>query len=247
MQPWLKEEWCLPPQASGEFVCAMEDVLDLYTLPYDPAYPQVCMDELSKQLIGETRVPLPPAPGHVARCDYEYVRLGVANLFIFFEPLGGWRHLTVTARRTKQDWAYAIRDLVDVHYPNARKIRLVLDNLNTHVGGSLYEAFPPAEARRILERLELHYTPKHGSWLNMAESELSILARQCLDRRIADPQTLAREVAAWERRRNSVEARMAWRFTTADARIKLIHLYPRITFPAAECTAPAPTDHDQAA
>src|SRR5664279_755038 len=181
----------------------MEDVLDLYQQPYDPNYPQVCMDELSKQLVGETRVPLPPAPGQVARADYEYVRLGVANLFIFFEPLGGWRHLTVTARRTKRDWAYAVRDLVDVHYPNAIKVRLVLDNLNTHVGGALYDAFPPAEARRVLNRLEIHYTPKHGSWLNMAESELSILARQCLDRRIAEVGTLEREAAAWERRRNS--------------------------------------------
>ena len=210
----------------------MEDVLDVYTQPYDPAYPQVCMDELSKQLVGETRVPVPPAPGQVARMDYEYVRLGVANLFIFFEPLAGWRPLEVTAHRTKQDWAYAIRDLVDRYYPDAIKIRLVLDNLNTHVGGALYEAFPPVEARRLLDRLELHYTPKHGSWLNMAESELSILSRQCLDRRIADPATLAREVAAWEARRNSAQATMDWRFTTADARIKLAHLYPVITLPA---------------
>jgi hypothetical protein len=222
----------------------MEDVLDLYTVPYDPAYPQVCMDELSKQLVGETRVPLPSAPGQVARADYEYVRCGVANLFIFFEPLGGWRHLTVTERRTKRDWAYAVRELVDVHYPHAIKIRLVLDNLNTHVGGALYDTFPPTEARRILDRLELHYTPKHGSWLNMAESELSILARQCLDRRIADPVTLAHEVAAWERRRNSAGARMDWRFTTADARIKLTHLYPLITLPVA---APAARNHDHAA
>ena len=221
----------------------MEDVLDLYTQPYDPAYPQVCMDELSKQLVGETRVPLPPAPGQVARADYEYVRCGVANLFIFFEPLGGWRQLTVTERRTKRDWAEAVRALVDVQYPDAIKIRLVLDNLNTHVGGSLYDAFPPAEARRILDRLELHYTPKHGSWLNMAESELSILARQCLDRRIADPATLAREVAAWARRRNRARTRMDWRFTTADARIKLTHLYPLFTLPA----APASLDHDHAA
>jgi DDE superfamily endonuclease len=217
----------------------MEDVLDVYTQPYDPAYPQVCMDELSKQLVGETRVPVPPAPGQVARIDYEYVRLGVANLFIFFEPLAGWRHLEVTQRRTKRDWADAIRDLVDVYYPDARKIRLVLDNLNTHVGGSLYETFPPAEARRLLDRLEIHYTPKHGSWLNMAESELSILSRQCLDRRIADPATLAREVAAWEARRNSAPATMDWRFTTADARIKLTHLYPLITLSAEESAAPA--------
>jgi hypothetical protein len=214
----------------------MEDVLEVYTLPYDPAYPQVCMDERSKQLVGETRVPVPTAPGQVARVDYEYERLGVANLFIFFEPLAGRRHLEVTERRTKQDWAYAVRDLVDVHYPHALKIRLVLDNLNTHVGGALYETFPPAEARHILDRLELHYTPKHGSWLNMAESELSILARQCLDRRIADAATLAREVAAWAARRNSAQATMDWRFTTADARIKLAHLYPVITLPAQDST-----------
>lgn len=217
----------------------MEDVLDVYTQPHDPAYPQVCMDELSKQLVGETRLPVPPAPGQVARMDYEYGRLGVANLFIFFEPLAGWRHLEVTARRTKQDWAYAVRDLVDVHYPHALKIRLVLDNLNTHVGGSLYDTFPPAEARRLLDRLEIHYTPKHGSWLNMAESALSILSRQCIDRRIADAATLAREVAAWEARRNSVQATMDWRFTTPDARIKLAHLYPVISLPAQASTAPA--------
>jgi hypothetical protein len=223
----------------------MEDVLEVYTQPYDPAYPQVCMDELSKQLVGETRVPLPPAPGLVARIDYEYERLGVANLFIFFEPLAGWRHLEVTAHRTKQDWAYAIRALVEVYYPDALKIRLVLDNLNTHVGGALYEAFPPAEARRLLDRLEFHYTPKHGSWLNMAESELSILSRQCLDRRIADPITLAREVAAWEARRNNAQATMDWRFTTADARITLAHLYPVVTLPAPD-SVPS-TRHEAAA
>ena len=242
MQPWLKEEWCLPPTASGEFVCAMEDVLELYTQPYDPAAPQVCMDELSKQLIGETRVPVPAAPGQAARIDYEYERLGVANVFIFFEPLAGWRHLTVTAQRTRLDWAHAIRDLVDTHYPHARKIRLVLDNLNTHVGGSLYEAFPPAEARRLLTRLEFHYTPKHGSWLNMAESELSILARQCLDRRIPDAALLAHEVAAWEARRNSAQATMDWRFTTEDARIKLAHLYPVISLPAEDSAPPLPQE-----
>jgi len=223
----------------------MEDVLGVYTLPYDRDYPQVCMDEMSKQLVGETRVPVPPAPGQPARIDYEYERLGVANLFLFFEPLAGRRHLQVTARRTKQDWAYAVRDLVDVHYPHARKIRLVVDNLNTHVGGSLYETFPPAEARRILDRLEIHYTPKHGSWLNMAESELSILSRQCLDRRIADPAFLAREVATWAARRNSAQATMDWRFTTADARIKLVHLYPVITVPAEDSTTSL--SHEEAA
>ncbi len=206
----------------------MEDVLDVYHRPYDPRFPQVCMDETSKQLVGETRTPLPATPRRPARIDYEYERRGVRNLFLFVEPLRGWRHVQVTERRTKQDWARAIQDLVDVHYPKAERIVLVLDNLNTHVGSALYETFPPAEARRLLDRLELHYTPLHGSWLNMAEIELSILARQCLDRRIPDQATLIREVAAWETERNAMQATVHWRFTTADARIKLKHLYPVI-------------------
>jgi len=213
-------------------VAQMEEVLDVYMLPEDPDYPLVCMDEASKQLVGETRAPLPARPGDVAHEDYEYVRNGVANLFMFFAPLRGWRHVTVTERRTKVDWAYAMRDLVDVHFPAATTIRVVSDNLNTHDPGSLYEAFAPEEARRILDRLELHHTPKHGSWLNMAEIELSVLGRQCLDRRIPDHATLAREVAAWEAPRNSAAAAMDWRFTTADARIKLKHLYPVTTLPA---------------
>lgn len=207
----------------------MEDVLEVYTRPYDPKWPQVCMDEISKQLIGETRVPIPAAPGQPARCDYEYVRNGVANLFMFFEPLTGWRHVKVTARRTMVDWAEAIRELVDVHYPEAEKIVLVLDNLNTHSIGSLYEAFPPAEAARIVRKLEIHYTPKHGSWLNMAESELSILARQCLNRRIPAAPLLCREVTAWQDERNGKEEQMNWRFATTDARIRLSRLYPSIT------------------
>jgi len=206
----------------------MEDVLAVYHRPYDPRFPQVCMDETSKQLVGETRTPLPAAPGRRARIDYEYARHGVRNLFVFVEPLRGWRHVRVTERRTKADWAHAIQDLVDVHYPAAERIVLVLDNLNTHVGAALYEAFPPAEARRLLDRLELHYTPPHGSWLNMAEIELSVLSRQCLDRRIPDHDTLVQEVAAWETRRNAHHTTISWRFTTADARIKLKRLYPSL-------------------
>jgi hypothetical protein len=222
----LTRRWCIPPQANAAFVWQMEDVLAVYQRPYDPRFPQVCMDEASKQLLGQITAPLPLAPGQPQREDYEYVRGGTANLFIYCEPLRGWRHLTVTARRTRVDWAQCIRELVDVHYPDAEKVVLVLDNLNTHTPASLYEAFPPAEARRIAERLEIHYTPKHGSWLNMAEIELSVLGRQCLDRRIADSPCLMREVGAWEDGRNDADAVINWRFTTADARIKLKHLYP---------------------
>jgi hypothetical protein len=206
----------------------MEDVLEIYTRPYDPKRPQICMDELRKQLIGETRTPIPATPGQPARYDYEYVRNGVGNLFIFFEPLAGWRDVQVTTRRTRVDWAHAVRELVDIHYPAAEVIVLVMDNLNTHSLGSLYEAFPPAEARRIARRLEIHYTPKHGSWLNMAESELSILARQCLARRLPDLEQLRREVAAWQDARNHAKSAMIWRFTTDDARIRLARLYPSL-------------------
>jgi len=205
----------------------MEDVLDVYTRPYDPRYPQVCLDETSRQLLGEVTPPQPVIPGTPARQDYEYVRGGVDNLFVVTEPLRGWRHVCVRARRTRLDWAATIKELVDVHYPQAEKIVLVMDNLNTHTPASLYEAFPPAEAKRLADRLEIHYTPKHGSWLNMAEIELAVLARQCLDRRrVPDHATLTREVAAWEERRNSTPCTITWRFTTADARIKLKHLYP---------------------
>ena len=184
------------------------------------------MDETSKQLVGEKRAPIPAAPGQPERCDYEYVRHSVSNLFIFFEPLAGWREVKVTERRTMVDWAQAIRELVDVRYPEAEKVVLVMDNLNTHGIGSLYEAFAPEEAARIARKLEIHYTPKHGSWLNMAESELSILARQCLSQRIPDREQLRREVSAWQRERNQAETRMIWRFTTEDARIRLARLYP---------------------
>ena len=204
----------------------MEDVLDVYVRPYDPRRPQVCLDEASTQLVAETRTPLPMAPGQPARCDYEYERHGVSALFMATEPLRGWREVVVSDRRTAVDFAHVIKDLVDVHYPDAERIVLVIDNLNTHTPASLYEAFEPTEAKRLAEKLEIHYTPKHGSWLNMAETELSVLSRQCLDRRIPDKATLAAEVAAWTRDRNATQATIDWRFTTADARIKLKRLYP---------------------
>ena len=206
----------------------MEDVLELYHEPYDPLRPVVCFDEDTKQLIGETRVPLPMQPGQPQRYDYEYERHGTCNLFMFFEPLTGWRHVEVTDQRTMIDYAHCMKELVDVHYPHAAVIRVVQDNLNTHNFASLYEAFEPAEARRILERLEFHFTPKHGSWLNMAEIELNVLSSQCLDRRIAEKAFLSSEVAAWEQNRNLSSSTVNWQFTTADARIKLRKLYPSL-------------------
>ena len=206
----------------------MEDTLEVYHRPYDPKRPQLTMDERSKQHTREVRSPLPARPGQVQRYDCEYERNGVSNLFLFFEPLTGHRHVSVTDQRTAVDWAHQIRDLVDVHYPEAECVVLVMDNLNTHTPASLYKAFGPEEARRILERLEIHYTPKHGSWLNMAEIELSILSRQCLNRRIPDQATLQQEVAAWQTERNAHPQPMQWRFTTEDARIKLKRLYPTI-------------------
>ena len=206
----------------------MEDVLEVYTRPYDAQRPQVCVDETSKQLVAETRMPIPAAPGPPERVDYEYERQGTANLFMVFEPLAGRRQVKVTERRTAVDFAQLLRELIDEQYPQAEKVVLVMDNLNTHKPASLYEAFEPAEARRLLKRLEIHYTPKHGSWLNMAETEFSVLARQCLDRRIPDPTTLIQEVAAWQQQRNAAECRVDWRFTTEDARIKLKRLYPSI-------------------
>jgi hypothetical protein len=206
----------------------MEDVLSVYTRPYDPSHPVVCLDETSKQLVLEKQVPLPAQPGQLERYDYEYERNGVSNLFMISEPLTGWRHVEVTDRRTKQDYAYQIKYLVDVRYPDAEWVTVIHDQLNTHVPSALYETFEPEEARRILDKLELHYTPKHGSWLNMAEIELSVLARQCLDRRIPDQAALKREVAAWEERRNAESRTIDWQFTTVDARIKLKRLYPSI-------------------
>ena len=204
----------------------MEDILEVYHRPYDPRRPLVCIDEASKQQVKETREPLPRKVGKPERYDYEYDRNGVSNLFMIFAPLEGWRHVEVTDRRTSVDFAHCLKDVVDVHFPEADQIVLVSDNLNTHKPAALYEAFAPEEARRIMEKLEWHYTPKHGSWLDMAEIELSVLQRQCLDRRIPDQETLKREVAVWERERNQHTVKANWRFTTADARIKLKKLYP---------------------
>ncbi len=206
----------------------MEDVLEVYTRPYDPKRPQVCMDETSKQLLRDARSPLPVQPGQPARVDYEYEREGVVNLFLFCEPLAGQRWVDVTDHRTKADWAHQIQQLVDVRYPAADCIVLVSDNLNTHTPAALYEVFPPAEAKRLADKLELHYTPKHGSWLNIAEIELSVLSRQCLDRRVPDCATLQAEVAAWQERRNAAGGTVDWRFTTEDARITLKRLYPSV-------------------
>jgi hypothetical protein len=204
----------------------MEDTLEVYHRPYAPTHPLVCIDESSKQQVKETRQPLVGKPGKPKRYDYEYERNGVSNLFMIFAPLEGWRHVKVTARRTNMDWAHCLKDLVEVHFPEAEKITLVSDNLNTHKPAALYEAFSPLQARQIIEKLDWHHTPKHGSWLNMAEIELSVLQRQCLNRRIPDPQTLTREVAAWEHKRNQQAVTVNWRFTTEDARVKLKKLYP---------------------
>jgi hypothetical protein len=206
----------------------MEDVLEVYHRPFDEKRPLVCLDEASKQLVGEVVQPLPPEPGQLERFDYEYVRNGTANLFMISQPLLGWRHVEVTERRTAQDLAEVLRWLVEDLYPEADQVVLIMDNLNTHKLASLYEAFPADQARRIAERLEIHHTPKHGSWLNVAEIELSVLARQCLDRRIESSAELHREVTAWEAERNERAVEVRWRFTTADARIKLHRLYPSL-------------------
>lgn len=207
----------------------MEEVLDLYEKPYDSHRPLVCMDETSKQLVSDVQTPLPPQPGQIARQDYEYERQGVCNLFIGFEPLQSQRHVQVTNQRTAVDWAHFMQDLAETHYPDAEKIVVVMDNLNTHGPGSFYEAFPPAEAKRLAARFDFHYTPKHGSWLNMAEIELSALSRMCLDRRIPDQDALTGEVSAWESERNAKSVTIEWRFTTDDARIKLKKLYPVVS------------------
>ena len=218
----------IPPKANSGFVAAMEDVLEVYTRPRDRDYPVVCLDESSKQLIAETRLAIPMKPGRPARCDYEYERHGTANLFMMFAPLEGWRHVKVTDRHTAVDYAHVLKDLADRHFAKATTIVLVQDNLNIHSKASLYEAFPAAQARRLVERFEWHYTPKHGSWLDLAESELAVLSRQCLDRRIPDTQTLSDEIQAWENDRNANQAKANWHFTTPNARIKLKHLYPAI-------------------
>jgi transposase len=221
----LKQQWCIP-EVSGAFVAAMEDVLALYAEEYDEKRPKVNFDETSRQLLADLHPPVAVAAGRPQREDHEYERHGTRNLFIVGEPQAGWRHVAVTERRTKQDFAQQMKWLVDERYPEAAVIRVILDNLNTHGPGSLYEAFEPTEARRLVEKLEFHYTPKHGSWLNMAEIELSILQRQCLNRRIADEETLKREVAAWEQHRNEAQETIDWRFTITDAREKLKRLYP---------------------
>jgi hypothetical protein len=217
----------IAPDANAGFVAAMEDVLETYQKPRDPDRPLVCLDETSKQLIVETRAPIPVKPGQPARHDYEYERNGVANLFMIFAPLEGWRRVKVTDRHAAPDYAQVLKELSDEHFPNAEKIVLVQDNLSTHTAASLYTAFPAPEARRLVNRFEWHYTPKHGSWLDLAESELAVLTSQCLSRRIPDKQTLEREVAAWQDHRNKHHAKAAWQFTPENARVKLKRLYPQ--------------------
>jgi hypothetical protein len=227
LKPHLKQQWVIAPQASASFVANMEDVLEVYQRPRDPQRPVVCLDETTKQMIVETRASIPAAPGRKTRHDYEYERNGVAHLFMMFAPLEGWRHVKVTDRHAAVDYAHALKDLSDTHFPDAAKIVLVQDNLSTHTPASLYAAFPAAEARRLAERFEWHDTPKHGSWLDMAESELGVLATQCLDRRIPNKDTLIKEVAAWQGKRNTHHVKADWQFTTSHARIKLKSLYPQ--------------------
>ena len=226
LKPWQKKMWCVP-KIDAEYVARMEDVLTLYAEPADAKRPVVCFDETPRQLIGEARVPVRPEPGKRARFDYEYVRNGTANVFMFVDIHQPWRHAKVTDRRTCTDFAECMRDLVDVHYPEAERIRVVLDNLSTHTPAALYQTFEPAEARRILNRLEFHFTPKHASWLNMVEIEIGVMVKQCLDRRIPDKATLVSEVAAWERRRNAERARIRWMFTVERAREKMGRAYPQ--------------------
>ncbi|MGB8628977.1 MAG: IS630 family transposase [Xanthobacteraceae bacterium] len=228
LQPHRRQYWVIPPKANSAFVAAMEDVLAVYTRPRDGDCPLVCLDETSKQLVAETRVPMPMKAGRPARFDYEYERNGTANLFMMFAPLEGWRHVKVTDRHTAVDYAHVLKDLADIHFAHAKTIVLVQDNLSIHSKASLYEAFSAVEARRLVERFEWHYTPKHGSWLDLAESELGVLTSQCLDRRIPDKQTLIDEIAAWEHDRNANHTKADWQFTTKNARIRLKHLYPSI-------------------
>jgi hypothetical protein len=221
--------WCIPPASDAEFVCAMENVLAVYKRPYDASHPVVCFDEKSKQLVGEIATPIPAAPGRDRCHDYEYVRNGTANVFMLVEPLRGWRHVSITSRRTKLDFARQMKELVDEHYPKATKITLVMDNLNTHRMSCLYEAYSPEDARRIIEKIEVVHTPKHGSWLDMAECELSVLEKQCLGERVANEATLRQHVRIWNEDRNHRSRKIDWQFQTGDARIKLRRLYPKIT------------------
>ena len=227
LKPWQKKSWCLPKGVDGEFVYRMEDVLELYAEPLDPERPVVCFDECGKELHGHIADPLPMAPGSPVKEDYEYTRHGTANLFVVVEPLAGTRHVSVTQRRTIPDFAHQMKHLCDVLYPDAVVIRVVLDNLNTHTYGSLFATYAPDEASRLRKKLEFHFTPKHASWLNMAEWELSVLAGQCLNRRIDSREKLVSEVAAWQAVRNAVGAKIVWTFRVADARTKLDHLYPK--------------------
>jgi hypothetical protein len=227
LKPWRKKQWCIPPDANAAFVCNMEDVLEVYKRPYDPRRPVVCLDETSRQLLADTRPPLPCAPGQPARPDHEYERDGTANLFLAFEPLAGQRTTQATEQRRKVDWARFVKELLDGRYATAEKVVLVMDNLNTHTPASLYEAFAPAEARRLAEKLEIHYTPKHGSWLNLAEVEFSVLERQ-LPERMASRDQFQEAATLWTEKRNRAGVRADGRFTTADARIKLKRLYPCI-------------------
>ena len=222
----MNDYWCIPKKDDPEFIACMEDVLDVYEMPYDPARPVVCMDEKPYQLLGEAREPLPMRPGDDAKIDSEYIRNGTCSIFAFVEPLGGRHHVSVREHRTALDWAEEIHYLVDEMYPHAEKIVLVMDNLNTHKPSSLYKRYPPEEARRIFKKLEIHYTPKHGSWLDMAEIELNVMTRQCLSRRIDNIGLLKSELAAWERERNADSAQIHWQFTTVNARVKLASLYP---------------------
>jgi len=220
--------WCIPPKQNADFVAHMEDILEVYALPYDPEIPLICMDEKPYQLLGEELEALPMNSGQTVKEDYKYVRCGVSNIFVFTEPLGGWRHVSVTDHRTKVDWALSVRELLEVYYPKARKVRLVMDNLNTHGVSSLYEAFSADVALSLAKRLEFHYTPRHGSWLNVAEIELSVMSGQCLKRRLSSVEELATQLSTWEAMRNGGNKTVNWQFTTADARIKLKSLYPKI-------------------
>jgi hypothetical protein len=236
LKPWQRKMWCIP-KVDGEFVARMEDVLDLYASPPDPKRPVLCFDETPVQFIGEARVPVRPVPGTPARCDYEYRRNGTANLFVFLDAHRPWRHVKVTSHRAATDFAQCMQDVVDLHYPTAEKVRVVLDNLSTHSPGALYQAFSPDEARRILRRLEFHYVPKHASWLNMVEIEIGVLSGQCLDRRIPDRRTLEREVRHWERARNGAAAKIRWMFGIEQARAKLGRSYPQAPGVTADAAA----------
>jgi transposase len=236
LKPWLQKMWCVP-KIDGEYVARMEDVLELYAEVPNPSRPVVCFDETPRQLIGEARVPVRAEPGKRARFDYEYVRNGTANVFMFVDVNRPWRHAKVTDQRTCVDFAECMRDLVDVHYPEAERVRVVMDNLSAHSAGALYQAFEPTEARRILTKLEFHFTPKHASWLNMVEIEIGVMVAQCLNRRIPDKATLVREIAAWERSRNRAKAKINWLFTVDRARSKLGRAYPQPTHVRAKAAA----------